>query len=157
MAKLLWIRIMLWNNLNKKYEFNWGCRGETFWIYSDSKWIEHRQPVQIMYSTKPSGKGYWLSRYHNFFYPSYWADTKTCPGGKFYGIRRDCGQELWEPAIFDRSVKNYPNLYDGELIKLDNIHYEIYLYKCEGLENDMLSQPFTYVRARGWVFVQMKI
>eukprot|EP00088_Acartia_fossae_P034663 TRINITY_DN3558_c0_g1_i4.p1 TRINITY_DN3558_c0_g1~~TRINITY_DN3558_c0_g1_i4.p1 ORF type:complete len:462 (-),score=-28.77 TRINITY_DN3558_c0_g1_i4:102-1487(-) len=133
------------------YRDHWKCRGETFWIYSDSEWIKHNQQVHFQYSIK-SRKGYWLSRYKSIWHNTAWADTKTCPGKEFTGIRQGCDKELFNTYIGDRSVTEYPHVYDGDFIIL-GFHkkppYEIYLYGCESLEKGTLSQPFTYVQARG--------
>eukprot|EP00088_Acartia_fossae_P034660 TRINITY_DN3558_c0_g1_i1.p1 TRINITY_DN3558_c0_g1~~TRINITY_DN3558_c0_g1_i1.p1 ORF type:complete len:461 (-),score=-32.76 TRINITY_DN3558_c0_g1_i1:130-1512(-) len=133
------------------YRDHWKCRGETFWIYSDSEWIKHNQQVHFQYSIK-SRKGYWLSRYKSIWHNTAWADTKTCPGKEFTGIRQGCDKELFNTKIFDRSVTEYPHVYDGDFMTLGfhkKIRYEIYLYGCESLEKGTLMRPFGHVRVRG--------
>ncbi len=101
-------------------EPNYSCRGEIFWIYSDSEKITHRSVVNIRYSTM-NGKGYWLSepkRGRNAME----FKTRICPGTKFFGINRACDKEnlhifkrgKTDAVIADNQSKT---VYDGNVIQ----------------------------------------
>ena len=119
-----------------QYQYDYKCRGEQFWIYADSSTVYHNSDVHVKYSTK-NNRGYWVSRIRGLAVNEF--DTKTCPGRKFTGIRRDCDSELFQiRKESTRQVRDKQSsvIYDGNVITLTRfMEFKHVIYK-EGAETN---------------------
>jgi len=123
------------------------CRGEAFWIYSNSAQIIDGATVNIKYSEK-NGKGYWFS--------TYWFrgridinsldKTRTCPGRQFTHIKSNCESENIRITKMKTS-SSQDVVYDGNFISMCGVKgschnlFEIYSDNSETQKGDWVSKP----------------
>ena len=144
---------------SNKYGYGYQCRGEVFWIYSSGKWIDHKDIVNIQYSSY-SDQSFWLSKarvclkYSIALYSNMpdWSDciekgydTKTCPGKTFKGISDDCGSENFKIREIDQKTNSF--IYDGSIIQLgpEQPEVEIFINGAESNNRDLVQYQHKYM------------
>ena len=117
---------------------DWDCKGEVFWIYSDSAEIKNGHTVNIKYKYK-----YWVSTINRDGEPS---NIERCPGTSFHSINRACSGE--NIRVSKKKIRfSQEVIYDGNLITLcrtgkncRNV-MDIYYHGAETLKYEVQEKP----------------